>query len=461
MNIEQCEMQKVPLNLPGLYLPKVRRDLTFRVTSGAGIFGGASKVPDKIIELYKVSGGFVYVPRHYKVDSSRCRVEDRTSAGGKTKFNFLLKLFDSQKRNQVEAVDTMVKSTGGILAAATGKGKTAMAVAAIQKIGRQALIVVPTEVLLEQWIERICGSPLIPACTDLKRSDIGIIQGPRADSGKPLTIATVQTLSQKDYSKAYLDQFGILVCDEVHRMGAPEWGKACSKVASRIRWGLSATPKRKDGLDDVFLLNIGPIVYTMLELDDHIIPSVVRLLTGTNMADGAVENPWNGKLNFSKMYKVLSNDVRRNELLASEIFKAYQKGRKILALSKRLEHMEKIRALLLLRGVKTEDIGILNAKTKDREKVLRDSRIVIGIEQIAGTGLDQPDLDTLFWLLPMQDIPQQIGRILRDYPDKREPLAIDPVDKFRVLNRMASNRLKQYNDAKYRVTTLDRRDFKI
>ena len=48
---------------------------------------------------------------------------------------------------------------------------------------------------------------------------------------------------------------------ECHHLGAEVFSKCMAKVASKYMLGLSATPKRKDGLSKVFEWYIGDIVF--------------------------------------------------------------------------------------------------------------------------------------------------------------------------------------------------------
>ena len=75
-------------------------------------------------------------------------------------------------------------------------------------------------------------------------------------------LAMVQSLSMKEYDEGTFDSFGLVVYDECHHLGAEVFQKSMAKVASKYSLGLSATPKRKDGLTKVFELFIGPIVFS-------------------------------------------------------------------------------------------------------------------------------------------------------------------------------------------------------
>ena len=107
---------------------------------------------------------------------------------------------------------------------------------------------------MTQWYDRI--EEFLP---DAK---IGKIQQDTIDiDNKDIVLAMVQSVSVKDYPKEVFQQFGLAVFDECHHLGAEVFFKSMRKVASKYMLGLSATPKRKDGLQWVFESFIGPIVY--------------------------------------------------------------------------------------------------------------------------------------------------------------------------------------------------------
>jgi len=165
----------------------------------------------------------------------------------------------------------------GILAMATGTGKTATSLFAIKPLvegGIPVLVVVPSNLLLEQWAKEIQrfypGVPLLLAggehdwkAVDSKRMFVMDIKKPR------ILLSTMQTASTVDFLTfiAQAKEIG-LVADEVHRLGS-EQGRKILRIPFTFRLGLSATPERlydpegsralEDafGKDPVFELQIG------------------------------------------------------------------------------------------------------------------------------------------------------------------------------------------------------------
>jgi superfamily II DNA or RNA helicase len=152
--------------------------------------------------------------------------------------------------HQTEAVNAWWKANGrGVVVLPTGTGKTFLAVLAIAKAARPTLVVTPTIDLLNQWYGELLvafGGP------------VGLIGGGHYEI-QPLTVTT--------YDSAYIHldrwgaRFGLLVLDECHHLPGPTYATAAVGALAPFRLGLTATPERADGQEQVLDALIGPVVY--------------------------------------------------------------------------------------------------------------------------------------------------------------------------------------------------------
>jgi superfamily II DNA or RNA helicase len=149
----------------------------------------------------------------------------------------------------------------GVVVLPTGAGKSLVARLAIQRTQRSALIVVPTLDLLEQWVRQL-GEGF--------QAEIGILGGGERRLGE-LTVSTYDSavLTMEFYG----NRFGLLVVDECHHLPGAATQQLARLCIAPFRLGLTATPERDDGGDDLVDKLIGPICYRreIDELDDDVL----------------------------------------------------------------------------------------------------------------------------------------------------------------------------------------------
>ena len=139
----------------------------------------------------------------------------------------------------------------GVAAMPTGSGKTILAVAAIHRMQRPALVLVPTIDLLTQWTRVL---------EKFFRRPIGMLGGGSHD---------VLELTVSTYDSALLNmefiggRFALLVADECHHLPGAETRLAAAMCIAPYRLGLSATPELPDDRAAVLKDLIGE---TMIEI---------------------------------------------------------------------------------------------------------------------------------------------------------------------------------------------------
>lgn len=143
----------------------------------------------------------------------------------------------------------------GVFEHATGSGKTLTALAAVERHlsqGLPALILVPSDLLLRQWLDEIEReiddvSVLVVGGGKTiwkKPGRVEAFTSPGADLGRRIVLATLQSSSKPEFlRRVRVGSHLLLVCDEVHRAGSPHNSKILSLEAG-ARLGLSATPRR-------------------------------------------------------------------------------------------------------------------------------------------------------------------------------------------------------------------------
>lgn len=150
---------------------------------------------------------------------------------------------------------SITDTTHNLISLPTGKGKTILALHLAYTLKAKTLVLVHKDDLVVGWQKDIdlCFGGKVKC---------GLIKAKSRTVGEHITIATVQTLSRmsEEELKQYTDEFGLVIQDECHHVGLNIFN-IINKFCSRYKLGLSATPKRSDGLDFVFDLFFGGIVY--------------------------------------------------------------------------------------------------------------------------------------------------------------------------------------------------------
>lgn len=146
----------------------------------------------------------------------------------------------------------------GSIVLPTGAGKTFVAIHAIHRVSRSALVVAPTVDLLHQWYARLVNA---------FQTEVGVYYGGEKTI-LPLTVTTYH--SAGDVIALYGNQFKLIIFDEVHHLPAPSWGEAALMSPSPCRLGLTATyPETHEQENGRWRVDelIGQIVYS-LRIDD-------------------------------------------------------------------------------------------------------------------------------------------------------------------------------------------------
>jgi superfamily II DNA or RNA helicase len=245
----------------------------------------------------------------------------------------------------------------------------------------------------------------------------------------------------------------VSVSGNCHRFAAKEFRKTIVKFPAKYRLGVTATPERRDGMEDVFFWHIGEIAAKGSKR--KIKPRVVMVDTKIPVTRTQKRTlAKNGSIGWSTMITYLTERDDRNRKLAKELFKALKAGRKILALSDRRDHLRELARLVKIMMKKYDErftIGFYVGGTDKMERTIAAGRdLVFGTYQMAEEGLDIPALDTLFLMTPRSAVEQAVGRILRQHDSKKEPLVVDFVDTaFYLAQGVARKREQQYKELGY------------
>lgn len=395
---------------------------------------------------------FGVLPDIFKMYGKFDRINDNCKAPLFPQFMYWsdAKLYNYQETAVLEAL----KKRQGIIVAPCGSGKTQIGLKIAARLGVRTLWLTHTHDLLNQSMSRAKAD-----FKALQDSDYGTITNGKVDCGNVITFATVQTMANIDLSNLR-DFWDCVIVDECHHcVGTPTkmmmFYKILSQLNARYKYGLTATPKRADGLTDCMFAIIGPVAYEVsreavvqntcpvkiVKMGTCFMPSIDRII----MPDGTIS--------YQKLIsEICDNDVR-NCIIVEQ---TRQLDGSCLMLSERVRHCEVLAEML-----GDQAMCLTGAKTpkKEREKMLSalangKKKYLVSTYQLAKEGLDIPSLRNLVFATPQKNetvVTQSIGRVERKAPGKTHGIVYDYVDDFSVLRKWSSRRDRIYKRLGYDV----------
>jgi superfamily II DNA or RNA helicase len=366
------------------------------------------------------------------------RIHDGTHASEPKTFPSQPDLTEAQER----AVRQALPHRMGRIVAPTGAGKTRMGLALVARRKQPTLWITHTAELATQ------ASSRAEQDLALDLAEIGMLGGGKRHIGERFTIAMVQTLA-RGVSEELVSCIGHVVIDECHHAPAEQTASVLAQLPARYILGLSATPYRRDGLDQVIDYYVGPATATLTGADvpDRLVgPKVIRRDTGVRPVGNT----------FTHIIDALTRHYARNALIVEEVSRAVRKGRRCLVLTDRVAHVKDLACLLDECG---GGVGLLHGQLSRAERVSTvrsvgegTTQILVATGQLVGEGFDCPHLDTLFLATPISyhgRLTQYVGRILRAAPGKKDAVVIDYTDDHPMLWAQWRNRRDTYDAAGY------------
>lgn len=246
---------------------------------------------------------------------------------------------------------------------------------------------------------------------------------------------------------------GVLVHNCHRAVGTPTritmFWKVLSSLSARYKFGLTATPKRTDGMEKAMYALLGQKFYEISREDVKCstVPLLPYgpLLTGWEPDYDSVLNP-DGTLNYTSLITdCIKNDARN--LIISECINIEAKCGPMLVLSERVEHLK------ILSSMCTHSWGNLSdCKKSERNTLLAgvasgEIQVLFATYAIAKEGIDIPCLRSLVMASPIKDniaVTQSAGRVMRAYTGKEYGIVWDFEDEMPMLKRWLKKRMAIY-----------------
>lgn len=347
---------------------------------------------------------------------------------------------------QTEAVAAWRQHKGrGVVVLPTGAGKTHVAIMGIDMWRRSTLVVAPTLDLVRQWYDLLRATFRVP---------VGIVGGGEHD---------VQALTVTTYDSAYIhmdhlgNRFGMVVFDECHHLPGSTYSLGAQLCLAPFRLGLTATPERSDGREQLLAELIGPTVYRRDIVDlrgdylaDYDTTRIIVQLSPTEREEYEAERAIYRGFVRSRGIRMSTKDGWSQFIIMSSrgdegrrAMKAYRRQRELaFCAPAKLDYVEMLlhrhrmhRAILF-----TDDnatcyevsrrflVPAITHQTKVKERSdilagLSDGRYgAVVTSKVLNEGVDVPDASVAIVISgsgSVREHVQRLGRILRKVGDKR------------------------------------------
>ena len=344
----------------------------------------------------------------------------------------------------------MLRHDAGVLCAPTAFGNTVTGAAIIARRRVNTLILVHRTELLRQWQERLI------TFLGTGGNIVGTIGGGKREPTGMIDIALMQSLSRKGEVDPLVEDYGQVIVDECHHIGAISFDAILRSVKARYILGLTATPIRRDGLQPIIFMQCGSIRHTAASPasaphDLEVVPRSAYQRT-----------PIPNDIGIQETFRTLADDQERTAAIADEAQRAVADGRKVLVLTECTDHLDRIRRSLDERHL--EPFVLHGRMSKKQRADLLEKiealppdapRVLLATGRLVGEGFDHPPLDTLVLAMPVSwkgTLQQYAGRLHREHAAKTGVRIIDFVDTGHpALLRMWEKRQRGYRAMGYRI----------
>jgi DNA excision repair protein ERCC-3 len=307
------------------------------------------------------------------------------------------------------------KGGSGVIVLPCGAGKTLTAMAVMERLQCETLILTTNTVAVRQWKAELLDKSFVPA------EDIGEYTGDRKEI-RPITVSTYQILTHRKqkgvspfthFGLFNAKDWGLIVYDEVHLLPAPVF-RSSADLQARRRLGLTATLVREDHReDDVFSL-IGPKRFDMpwKELEQN------GWIAEANCVEVRLPFPPEQRWNYLSLpsreqFRVASENPAK--MAALQRILEMHGGDHVLVIGQYLDQIEEM--------AKTIQAPLIVGKTPtvERERLygeFKEGRIpVLVVSKVGNFAIDLPDANVAVQVSgtfgSRQEEAQRLGRILR------------------------------------------------
>lgn len=328
----------------------------------------------------------------------------------------------------------LLKHSNGMLIAPAASGKTIIGLDIFTAVKQKMLWMTHTTRLANQVKERILGNeedpPMIPT---INKDDIGLLGRGKWKIGDKITIGIIQTLVRRlPFFPELGQEFGLVIVDEAHHVPASTFLKVLEYFSSYYLYGLTATPYRRDKLENMMFASMGRpnaiITREEVKKRGNIITPIVKIRDIPSQV-------WeDNDYHYIIREIIIPNEVRSN-LITLDVATEASKGNYCIVISTRKEYCEilfkKILKYWPKTGIATGDYTRNQNDGQVRRLESDEITVLITTFELLGEGFDVQKLNRGFIALPFRErarVEQAVGRIQRTCKGKTDAILYDYVD---------------------------------
>ncbi len=300
---------------------------------------------------------------------------------------------------------------------------TATSINIAAKIKLKTLVILNRLLLMEQW-----ESSILKFCPNAK---VYVIQPKTKVIPENYDFYLINAINVSKLERDVYKFIGFCIVDECHMIMSEILSKCMWSVEPKYLLGLSATPYRMDGLNDMISAYFGPHRVIQNIKRKHIVYKVNTKLT--------IDFTYNrfGKMDWNSLLTSQSQNEERNQIIV-DIIKKFPE-RYFLLLTKRIEQGKLLSKMLNDENIDHDCLFGTNKYIESTKHVL------IGTTGKCGVGFDAPKLNTLVLCNDMVNYYiQMLGRVMRR--KDCDAWVFDLVDENSILKKHYYERCKIYKE---------------
>ena len=420
-------------------------------------------------------GSWLYIPRAFPLTSEGSwlrpylKIEDGRSPGRPlprwTRMHKVSFGTPPWPAGQPGFIQGMVKGSqqtgiGGLATAPTRSGKTLCSIAAAVELGKSTLILVDNVDIARQWRENVldhvrAGNDQMVAC--------GLIRAKRFESTTPFAVATVQTLARRALTDDVRRSFGTVLIDECQGVTCDQIFGAITRLEPQYIIGLTATPRRRDGLGPAIPWIVGPHIaalHRQISADvmflrfPYVKHKIQKAVYVNGEPTGETKLGWPrinsfGRLNIVDAARAMFANPEFPTWLAQHIACARADGRRVLVMVQLRENVEALARACRQLGL---DPGLYYGSMSRSAglKAMAKNPCITTVTK-SKKGVDFKPAPTMFVLAaPLSDPEQATGRALQPQA-AHTPLLVDVVVGEPKLIKQARRRQQFYRSKGYNI----------